>query len=138
MTETQDLFQPAPSIIGRWKVNTARVNNSKLRLKPSAANPQDVQMANDLPAARKVNPTLVEALNKNNRKLKRVTVDSTSKNMPINNMNIESNFSNQIENTKPISERINEKKEKTVKKNMVKVNPRVIKNPKVIRNLLLI
>ncbi len=28
---------------------------------------KDVQMANDLPAARKVNPTLVDALNKNKR-----------------------------------------------------------------------
>ncbi len=73
-------------------------------------------MANDLPAARKVNPTLVEALNMNNRKLKRVTVDSTSKNN-CQQHEYRMNFSNQIENTKPISESINEKKEKTVKQN---------------------
>ena len=106
-----------PLTIKPPKSNFVRNRVRPIRRKLAAANPQDVQMANDLPAARKVNPTLVDALNKNNRKLKRVTVDSTSKN---NSQQHEyrMNFSNQIENTKPISESINEKKEKTVKQSV--------------------
>jgi len=120
---------PTRSIDQPPKQNIIRKKARSPRKKLAAANPQDVQMANDLPAARKVNPTLVEALNMNNRKLKRVTVDSTSKNN-CQQHEYRMNFSNQIENTKPISESINEKKEKTVKQNKIQNIRRAPKKPK--------